>query len=175
MSGTVGHPAPRRSLLEGTPTPGDGVQMCDERDEADASHDSRRPGLEHVGDELGIRVPPITLASVGHLPARSFSVRLNHLEGAPWRALDPGQRLLQASLRGLAGLPVRVLATTRFPTAGGPHVGNGTVDMPVVWTKMYGQGRVFYNSLGHQANIVAMEPVLKLMRRGVAWAARREP
>jgi uncharacterized protein len=45
---------------------------------------------------------------------------------------------------------VKVLATTRFPTTGvdGPHVGNGPFDMPVVWTKMYGKGRVFYNSLG---------------------------
>lgn len=68
---------------------------------------------------------------------------------------------------------VKVLAATRFPTNGvvGPHVGNGPVDMPVVWTKMYGNGRVFYNSLGHQADIVAMEPNLTLMRRGFLWAA----
>jgi type 1 glutamine amidotransferase len=64
-----------------------------------------------------------------------------------------------------------VLATTRFPTADGPHVGNGPVEMPVVWTKMYGHGRVFYNSLGHQANIVSMPPVKELMRRGFLWAA----
>jgi len=70
---------------------------------------------------------------------------------------------------------VKVLATTRFPTSGvdGPHVGNGAVDMPVVWTKVYGKGRVFYNALGHQADVVAMEPNLTLMRRGFLWAARR--
>ena len=67
---------------------------------------------------------------------------------------------------------VKVLATTRFPIADGPHAGNGPVDMPVVWTKLYGRGRVFYNSLGHQANVVASEPNLTLMRRGFAWAAR---
>jgi type 1 glutamine amidotransferase len=66
---------------------------------------------------------------------------------------------------------VRVLATTRFPVADGPHVGNGEFDMPVIWTKVYGKGRVYYNSLGHQADIVAMEPVLTLMRRGFQWAA----
>jgi type 1 glutamine amidotransferase len=66
----------------------------------------------------------------------------------------------------------KVLATTRFPVADGPHVSNGPVDMPVVWTKVYGQGRVFYNSLGHQADIVEMEPVLTLMRRGFRWAAK---
>jgi type 1 glutamine amidotransferase len=70
---------------------------------------------------------------------------------------------------------VKVLATTRFPTSGvdGPHVGNGALDMPVVWTKTYGRGRVFYNALGHQANIVAAEPNLTLMRRGFVWAAKR--
>jgi len=65
----------------------------------------------------------------------------------------------------------RVLATTTFPTADGPHVPNGFFEMPVVWTRMYGKGRVFYNSLGHQANIVASEPCLTLMRRGFKWAA----
>jgi type 1 glutamine amidotransferase len=68
---------------------------------------------------------------------------------------------------------VKVLATTRFPTADGPHTGNGPVDMPVVWTKTYGKGRVFYNSLGHQANIVTLPPVLELMRRGFLWAAAK--
>jgi type 1 glutamine amidotransferase len=70
---------------------------------------------------------------------------------------------------------VKVLASTRFPTNGadGPHVGNGALDMPVVWTKTYGRGRVFYNALGHQANIVAAEPNLTLMRRGFVWAAKR--
>jgi type 1 glutamine amidotransferase len=67
---------------------------------------------------------------------------------------------------------VKVLATTRFPVADGPHTPNGPVDMPVVWTKYYGQGRVFYNSLGHSAAIVAGEPNLTIMRRGFRWAAR---
>jgi uncharacterized protein len=67
---------------------------------------------------------------------------------------------------------VKVLATTKFPTADGPHVGNGEVEMPVVWTKMFGKGRVFYNSLGHHADIVELPPVMELMRRGFLWAAR---
>lgn len=69
---------------------------------------------------------------------------------------------------------VKVLATTRFPVADGPHVPNGPVEMPVVWTKLYGKGRVFYSSLGHQADIVAMKPCLTLMRRGFSWAAKQE-
>ncbi|MNI98106.1 Trehalose utilization [compost metagenome] len=43
--------------------------------------------------------------------------------------------------------------------------------MPVVWTKRWGVGRVYYNSLGHQANIVDMPEVKEMMRRGFLWAA----
>jgi type 1 glutamine amidotransferase len=56
----------------------------------------------------------------------------------------------------------RVLATTNF----------GDVEMPVVWTKTYGLGKVFYNSLGHQANIVEMPEVITMMQRGFVWAAK---
>lgn len=69
---------------------------------------------------------------------------------------------------------VRVLATTRFPVADGPHVKNGAFDMPTVWTKYYGEGRVFYNALGHQANIVAQPDILQLTVRGLLWAAHAE-
>lgn len=66
---------------------------------------------------------------------------------------------------------VEVLATTRFPIVEGPHSTNGAVDMPVVWTKRWGQGRVFYNSLGHHADIVEMPQVKEIMVRGFLWAA----
>jgi type 1 glutamine amidotransferase len=66
---------------------------------------------------------------------------------------------------------LKVLATTHFPTAEGPHVPNGPVEMPVLWTKMYGKARIFYSSLGHTAEIVAAEPHLTIMRRGFTWAA----
>lgn len=66
---------------------------------------------------------------------------------------------------------VEVLATTRFPTVPGPHSLNKAVDMPVVWTKRWGVGRVFYCSLGHKANIVEMPQVKEIMRRGFLWSA----
>jgi hypothetical protein len=66
---------------------------------------------------------------------------------------------------------VEVLATTRFPVVNGPHAANGPVDMPVVWTKRWGAGRVFYNSLGHHADIVEMKQVTEMMRSGFLWTA----
>lgn len=68
----------------------------------------------------------------------------------------------------------RVLATTRFPTADGPHIKNGPVEMPVIWTKYYGEGRVAYNSLGHDAATVGRADILPTMVRGVLWAAHAE-
>jgi len=66
---------------------------------------------------------------------------------------------------------VRVLATTRFPVADGPHAANGPVDMPVIWTKRYGRGRVYYNALGHRADVLEQQPNRELLRRGLLWAA----
>lgn len=68
----------------------------------------------------------------------------------------------------------KVLATTKFPVADGPHAPNGECHMPVTWIKQYGKGRVFYCSLGHHADIVAMPPVLKMCTRGLLWAAHAE-
>lgn len=68
---------------------------------------------------------------------------------------------------------IKVLATCKFPTPGadGPHVPNGSFDMPQIWTKMYGKGRVFYSALGHTPAVVEAEPHLTIMRRGLKWAA----
>jgi uncharacterized protein len=67
---------------------------------------------------------------------------------------------------------VRVHAVCDFPVVDGPHVPNGPVAMPVVYTKMWGQGRVYYNALGHQANVIDHGPPAELIRRGLLWAAR---
>lgn len=68
----------------------------------------------------------------------------------------------------------KTLAVTKMPVADGPHVSNGEFDMPVIWTRMWGQGRVAYNSLGHHADIVAQAEVLPLMTRSLLWAAHAE-
>lgn len=66
----------------------------------------------------------------------------------------------------------QVLATTTFS---GEHQGydwiKGTV-MPVVWTRRWGEGRVFYMSLGHVANDLRVPEAHEILRRGLLWAAR---
>lgn len=66
---------------------------------------------------------------------------------------------------------IDVLATTRVDSQGW-HASNGIVEMPVVYTKHWGKGRVFYSSLGHKDAILAMPEVEKFTRRGFLWAAR---
>ncbi len=82
---------------------------------------------------------------------RDFSVRSEQY----YMHVDPGNR---------------VLATTVFS---GDHCAwiAGTV-MPVVWTRSYGCGRVFYSSLGHCAAEFELPELREILRRGLIWAAR---
>lgn len=68
---------------------------------------------------------------------------------------------------------VRVHAVCDLPVVDGPHAPNGPVAMPVVFSKLWGQGRVYYNALGHQADVINHGPARELMRRGLLWAAKQ--
>lgn len=61
-----------------------------------------------------------------------------------------------------------VLATTTFDGTDAPWAA-GTV-MPVAWTRLYGEGRVFYQSVGHAPSDV-QGAAGELTRRGLLWAA----
>ncbi|MGM0124601.1 hypothetical protein IGI37_001979 [Enterococcus sp. AZ194] len=68
---------------------------------------------------------------------------------------------------------IEVLATTRFPHPDVPyyHVSNKPVDIPVAWTKFWGNGRVFYQSLGHHDDVFEKSPMAaQLMKNGLLWA-----
>ncbi|NLA76495.1 MAG: hypothetical protein GX851_01465, partial [Clostridiales bacterium] len=59
-----------------------------------------------------------------------------------------------------------------FPVAAYYHCSNKPVDMPVAWTKYWGNGRVFYCSLGHHDDVFDNSPNAQtLMHRGMLWAA----
>ncbi len=65
---------------------------------------------------------------------------------------------------------VKVLATTRF---------NGDINswidgcvIPVTWKKMYGKGRIFYTSVGHNLDHITKVPqAITMLKRGIQWAA----
>jgi type 1 glutamine amidotransferase len=67
---------------------------------------------------------------------------------------------------------VKVHAVCDFPLFDGPHAANGPVTMPIAFTKLWGKGRVYYNALGHHADVIDHGAPKEMIRRGMLWAAR---
>ena len=63
-----------------------------------------------------------------------------------------------------------VLATTTFSGEHCPWI-RGVV-MPVVWKRRWGEGRVFYTSLGHVASDFDVSEAREIVKRGMLWASR---
>ena len=62
-----------------------------------------------------------------------------------------------------------VLATTTFDGKDAPWI-KGCI-MPVVWKRMWGNGKVFYTSLGHISKDFQVPEVLEIVKRGMLWAS----
>jgi type 1 glutamine amidotransferase len=65
---------------------------------------------------------------------------------------------------------VEVLATTTFSGEYAPWIAGSVV--PVVWKKRWGEGKVFYSSLGHVAKDFDVPEARTIMQRGMLWASR---
>ena len=66
----------------------------------------------------------------------------------------------------------KVLATTTFSGNEGDASWIAGTVMPVVWKRMWGQGRVFFNALGHVTTDFDVPEAREIMRRGMLWATR---
>ena len=65
---------------------------------------------------------------------------------------------------------VEIIAQTRF--SGEPYKWIEDVVMPVAWKKSYGEGKVFFISVGHDPNEFIKHPqAWKLLTRGLTWAS----
>jgi len=64
---------------------------------------------------------------------------------------------------------MKVLATTTFSDKHAEWIGGCTI--PVAWKKVYGQGRIFYSSLGHVMKDFKVPEALEIMQRGIKWAS----
>jgi uncharacterized protein len=94
-----------------------------------------------------------------------YTVEFNAAEPDPITAGMPTLNIKSEQYYMHVDPAIRVLATTTFP--------DGTV-MPVVWTKSYGKGRVFYCSLGHHVDVIEPPEILAMVTRGILWAAGEE-
>jgi type 1 glutamine amidotransferase len=65
---------------------------------------------------------------------------------------------------------IEVLATTTFNGEYAPWIAGSVV--PVVWKKRWGEGKVFYSSLGHVAKDFDVPEARTIMQRGMLWASR---
>ena len=65
----------------------------------------------------------------------------------------------------------KVYAWTTFSGKHGDVPWIKGVRMPVIWTRMYGKGRVFYTSLGHVNADFDVPEAFEIVKRGIQWAA----
>ncbi len=65
----------------------------------------------------------------------------------------------------------QVLATTTFKDSQNTPWIKGC-KMPVVWKKKYGNGKVFYSSVGHVAKDFDVPQAKEIVKRGMLWAAK---
>lgn len=63
-----------------------------------------------------------------------------------------------------------VLATTTFSGDYVPWIAGNV--MPVAWKRRWGQGRVFYSSLGHVTRDFDVYEAREIVKRGMLWASR---
>ncbi|WP_295122862.1 ThuA domain-containing protein [uncultured Leifsonia sp.] len=50
---------------------------------------------------------------------------------------------------------------------------NRPVTAPAIWTRQWGEGRIFVSAPGHRLEIVQSQPVRTIIERGLLWAARQ--
>ena len=64
-----------------------------------------------------------------------------------------------------------VLATTTHPTQ--PyHPWHRPITSPAIWTRLWGQGRIFVATPGHSLDVLENPAVRTIIERGMLWAAR---
>lgn len=64
-----------------------------------------------------------------------------------------------------------VLATTTVPVRDGDPW-HAPVTSPAVWTRQWGEGRIFVCTVGHQLADLEIPQVRTIIERGILWAAR---
>lgn len=110
--------------------------------------------IEHPGGE-GVPVPyQVTVIDTDH-PATAGLPDFKAASEQYYMHVDPS---------------AHVLAETVFSGEHLPWL-DGT-RMPVAYVKTFGEGRVFYEAIGHTPEDLQAPEVTRLVRQGIAWAAR---
>jgi uncharacterized protein len=73
---------------------------------------------------------------------------------------------------------IDMLATVCYPpddrldSPGGPTPWRCAVELPAVWTRQWGAGRVFVSTVGHKLDDLEVPEIRTLTERGLLWASR---
>jgi hypothetical protein len=101
---------------------------------------------------------------------KDYTIRITNREDPITRGI-PDFKVRSEQYYMLVDPRNEVLAVTTHQSASAPWT-NG-VEMPFVWKKIHGRGRVFYAAMGHHCREFMDYPEqLEITLRGMLWAAR---
>jgi type 1 glutamine amidotransferase len=104
---------------------------------------------------------------LGHPYVGEFEVRRTAEESSITAGMPPAFTYDSEQYYMMVDPAVRILAETTY------HWEGSDVPMPVVWTKAWGKGRVFYSALGHlPGEFDSFPDVWTMTIRGMLWASR---
>jgi type 1 glutamine amidotransferase len=84
------------------------------------------------------------------------------------RGLPRSFRLTDEFYEFAAPVPARTRVLVRLDPESVPDEGGR--NLPLVWARRYGEGRVFYDALGHPTATWQHPLHRRILTRGVAWA-----
>ena len=103
---------------------------------------------------------------VAHPYVGEYTVRLTGVKSPITSGMKPSFQYNSEQYYMVVDPGVTILADTVYNFEGREIV------MPVVWTKTWGKGRVFYSALGHTAAELKKYPdIVAMTTRGMLWAA----
>jgi type 1 glutamine amidotransferase len=103
---------------------------------------------------------------VGHPHVGEYTVKVTRLEDSIMQGLPTEFSYKSEQYYMLMDPGVRVLAEADYTFE------ERTCKMPVVWTKHWGKGRVFYSALGHDpAEFESYSQVFQMSLNGILWSA----
>jgi type 1 glutamine amidotransferase len=114
------------------------------------------PYIEMIGGEFDHHGPQVTVECLNQDPSHPATKDI----GNSWSVHDEIYQMKNFSRADVHML----LALDKHPNTGAPGY------YPVAWCKMYGQGRVFYTSLGHRDDVWQNPVYQQHILGGIKWA-----
>ena len=122
-----------------------------------ATHPGKEPSLRHGGPEDNYLPYTVNITELGREHPITAGIE-------DFELLTEQYWVLHDDL-------IDVLATTTHPTQPW-HPWHRPVTSPVVWTRLWGDGRIVVATPGHSVDVVSNPNVSTIIERGILWATR---